>query len=594
MQINKAIRRYTPPLDFVTDIYVADDIQHCPAINTTDGASFFPDRTKYPTKIVPFVSATAKDGSRKYGIECVREIKWRAFFKGQTLADGADAPELALLTGQGKYFDTGDWKLDEDGHSLLFKRNLTGTWSFYMTGSFVNPLTGAITPVKTPPAILTCAQQPAESFNLTADRPSSEVYDTLIDESLMAEYATGVMQEGLTTADAHNRKVTYSLRINGSTQSIAQDDSTRPWDLLVFQESVNAKGETVSTLLTPFVSGNYKHMPADPLVTYQPNKPEVRYDALFADRAQFRICARDAKDCVTVCVCEANSASPTAPQPKTATAYIKDGKLYASEVEGSTALTCTTVPFNTAIDYSAACVKVGTNVIASASATTVGLTLVAVNLKSGAATAILRASTFNSVADINPACTFLADHADDEDTAICVFSRDAIRSDPGTGPIFRLLAQYYGLYDTGSLNISYPYRGYFALIATPRGGKANLAETQYGWAWKTAMPSFEGKGIIGGADFDKQETTTQGVKVLMDYRGQALTKPTIGLKIDWKLNGVYKASGEKAVLSTAGITSDDVPIGCEINRKGVAKVLCLDDTGSGLLTDQTNAILYTY
>lgn len=274
MEITQRFRRAVAPLDIITSLEVVSDSSHSPALQTTDGATYKPDRTKYPTVIKIVLKATSSDGTANYiaASSEVTNIQWWV----QGISD--DAP--VKIQSHSEWTATTDYVVGSgsDKGQLTVKKNLIAAnrYTIYATFDIVDKrrVNTVTVPCQTESVLLHTVADAEEQYSMTIDRATGETYDPVLDKSLLHDWKTarGIASSFTDTGENHIRTLNVTVRKGGTTLTAGSD-----WELKVYKVSTDGS----KTAVTADTDDCIRSIDGGKIV----------FDYLFAQQATYHIAA---------------------------------------------------------------------------------------------------------------------------------------------------------------------------------------------------------------------------------------------------------------------------------------------------------------
>jgi len=244
MELTQRFKRAVQPLNILAALEVLSDASHSPALQTTDGSTYKPDRSKYPTVIRIRLAAVSGDGTASYDItsSAVTNIQWWV----QSPSDSSPAKIEKVWTA------TTDYVIGSDATKgqITIKKNLLAATRYAVHASFdiVDSRRGtAVTiPCQTDSVLLHTVADAEDRYAMAFDRATSEVYDPVLDRSLLHEWKTahGEASSYSDNGESHLRTLNVTLK-QGSKALTAGTD----WTMVVYKvtSSNNKTAVTAST-----------------------------------------------------------------------------------------------------------------------------------------------------------------------------------------------------------------------------------------------------------------------------------------------------------------------------------------------------------
>lgn len=251
MQLTQRFRRAVQPLNIITALEVMSDASHSPTLQTTDGSTYKPDRSNYPTVLRIRLAATAADGTATYDINSsiVTDIQW------WVLSASDSSP--VKIENHSAWTATTDYVIDNDSAKgqITIKKNVLAAarYIFFATFNIVDNRRGtAVTiPCQTDTVLLHTITDAEDRYTMAFDRATSEIYDPVLDKLLLHEWETarGISSSYTDDGESHLRTLNVSLKKGTKTLTAGTD-----WTMAVYKMSSSGNKTQVTAATDDCIS----------------------------------------------------------------------------------------------------------------------------------------------------------------------------------------------------------------------------------------------------------------------------------------------------------------------------------------------------
>lgn len=243
MEITQRFKRAVAPLNIVTSLEVEAGTDRCPSLQTTDGTTYSPDRSVYPTVLRIRLAATSEDNTASYDItsSVVTNIQW--WVQGNS----DDAP--VKIQNHSSWTATTDYVIDNDSAKgeITIKKNIIADvrYVFFATFDIVDPRRGtAVTiPCQTDTVLLHTLADAEDQYDMTLDRATAETYDPILDKSLLHDWKTAHGEESTYTDDGESHVRTLNITLRKGVKTLTADTD---WTLKIYQMSSDGTKTSVT------------------------------------------------------------------------------------------------------------------------------------------------------------------------------------------------------------------------------------------------------------------------------------------------------------------------------------------------------------
>lgn len=224
LELTQRFKRAVDPLSITTSIEVMGGADQSPALQTVKGSSYTPDRTSYPTVIKASAVITSKDGSANWEMASsqITNLQWWVQAMGEDSATKIESHSK---------WSTSDYLIDNSNAKgkLTVKKNVPTTekWTVFLTFDIADTRRGytETTHVQTDTILLYSIEEAETVYSMSIDRPNSEVYEPLLDRSLIHAYKVSRGEESSYSDDGegHLREMHVTLSADGEKLTAGTD-----------------------------------------------------------------------------------------------------------------------------------------------------------------------------------------------------------------------------------------------------------------------------------------------------------------------------------------------------------------------------------
>lgn len=232
MELTQRFRRAVQPLNIIASLEVVSDGSHSPSLQTTDGTTYTPDRSKYPTVLRIRLSATSGDGTASYDVSSsvVTNIQW--------WVQSASDPSPVKIQAASGWTASTDYVVDNETAKgqITIRKNVmpSARHVFHATFDIVDGRRGtAVTiPCQTDTVLIHTIADAEDKYTMALDRATSEVYDPVLDKSLLHEWkkANGYSSTYTDSGEDHLRTLNVTLKKGTKTLTAGTD-----WTMSVYK-----------------------------------------------------------------------------------------------------------------------------------------------------------------------------------------------------------------------------------------------------------------------------------------------------------------------------------------------------------------------